>query len=98
MATQQADIVAANLIWNYGGLPAAITPENIENNHASFPRNKNLAFAFYKAGFIDTWGRGFQKIRNGFEAEGIPMPKVENFCGGVQVSIERTNFIKCRMS
>ncbi|MBR6354931.1 MAG: DeoR family transcriptional regulator, partial [Paludibacteraceae bacterium] len=35
-----------------------------------------------------------QKIRKGFEAEGIPMPKVENFCGGVQITIERTNCIK----
>lgn len=39
-------------------------------------------------------GRGFQKIRDGFEADGIPMPKVENFCGGVRVSIERTVFVK----
>ena len=45
-------------------------------------------------GFIDTWGRGFQKIRDGFEADGIPKPRIENFCGGVRVTIERTNFIK----
>ena len=43
---------------------------------------------------IDTWGRGYKKIREGFEPAGIPMPKVENFCGGVQVSIERTQFMK----
>lgn len=46
----------------------------------------------FKAGFIDTWGRGFRKIREGFEKVGMPMPKVENFCGGVQVTIERTKF------
>ena len=39
-------------------------------------------------------GRGYKKIREGFEPAGIPMPKVENFCGGVQVSIERTQFMK----
>ena len=33
-------------------------------------------------------------IKNGFNAAGIPMPKVINFCGGVQVSIERTKFIQ----
>ena len=49
---------------------------------------------FFKAGFIDTWGRGFQKIRDGFEADGIPKPRIENFCGGVRVSIERTVFVK----
>lgn len=29
-----------------------------------------------------------------FEAAGIPMPKVQNFCGGVQVIVQRTTFIK----
>lgn len=48
----------------------------------------------FKAGFIDTWGRGFKKIREGFEKAGMPMPKVENFCGGVQVKIERTKFMQ----
>ena len=48
----------------------------------------------FKAGFIDTWGRGFKKIREGFEKAGMPMPKVENFCGGVQVTIERTKFMQ----
>ena len=62
--------------------------------HSSKPRNRNIANAFFKAGFIDTWGRGFQKIRDGFEAAGIPMPKVENFCGGVRVTIQRTKFMQ----
>ena len=29
-----------------------------------------------------------------FEAAGIPMPKVQNFCGGVEVIVQRTTFIK----
>lgn len=48
----------------------------------------------FKAGFIDTWGRGFKKIRERFEKVGMPMPKVGNFCGGVQVVIERTKFVQ----
>lgn len=44
--------------------------------------------------FIDTWGRGYKKIREGFETAGMPMPKVKNFCGGVQVTIERTKFVQ----
>ena len=48
----------------------------------------------FKAGFIDTWGRGYMKICDGFEAAGIPMPKVKNFCGGVEVTVLRTTFIK----
>lgn len=36
--------------------------------------------------------RGTYHYRDGFTAAGIPMPKVENFCGGVRVSVERTKF------
>ena len=81
-------------IWNEGELPAGYTQETLFARHSSKPRNHKIANVFFKAGFIDTWGRGFQKVRNGFEPAGIPMPKVENFCGGVRVTIERTNFIK----
>ena len=62
--------------------------------HSSKPRNRNIASTMFKAGFIDIWGRGFKKIREGFEKAGMPMPKVENFCGGVQVKIERTKFMQ----
>ena len=78
-------------IWNYGELPSAITPENIEKVHASFPRNKNLAFVFYKAGFIESWGRGWQKICNGFHAAGLPKPSIESTQGGVLVTFQRNN-------
>ena len=78
-------------IWNDGELPAAITPENIENVHASYPRNKNLAFAFYKAGFIESWGRGWQKICDGFTAAGLPKPTIESAQGGVLVTFQRNN-------
>lgn len=62
--------------------------------HSSKPRNRNIANTMFKAGFIDTWGRGYKKIRDGFEAAGIPLPKVQNFCGGVQVTVERTKFMQ----
>ena len=81
-------------IWNEGELPIGYTQETLFGIHSSKPRNLNIANTFFKAGFIDTWGRGYKKIREGFEPAGIPMPKVENFCGGVRVIIERTQFIK----
>ena len=85
-------------IWNEGELPEGYTQETLFARHSSKPRNLKIANVFFKAGFIDTWGRGFQKVRDGFEAEGLPMPKIENFCGGVRVTIERTNFIKLSAS
>ena len=67
------------------------TLETLLWQHSSRPRNKNIANAFFKAGFIDAWGRGYKKIREGFEGAGLPMPEVENFCGGVRVSFMRNN-------
>lgn len=32
--------------------------------HSSHPRNKNKAYAFFKAGFIESWGRGYLKIQD----------------------------------
>lgn len=75
-------------------LPEGYDENVLYNKHSSKPRNRNIADAMFKAGFIDTWGRGYKKIREGFEATGMPMPKVQNFCGGVQVIIERTKFIQ----
>ncbi len=81
-------------IWNEGELPEGYTQETLFASHSSKPRNHKIANVFFKAGFIDAWGRGFQKIRDGFEADGIPMPRIENFCGGVRVTIKRTVFMK----
>ena len=81
-------------IWNEGELPLGYTEETLMGRHSSKPRNRNIANAMFKAGFIDTWGRGYMMIREGFEAAGIPMPKVQNFCGGVQVTVQRTKFMQ----
>ncbi len=50
-----------------------------------------FANTFYKAGFVESWGRGIKKICNKFSAAGLPEPVFENFCGGVNVTIPRNN-------
>ena len=81
-------------VWNDGELPAGYTEATLMGDHSSRPRNPKIANAMFRAGFIDTWGRGYKKIRSGFTAAGMPMPRVENFCGGVRVTIERTKFME----
>lgn len=81
-------------VWNEGELPEGYTEETLMGRHSSKPRNRNIANAMFKAGFIDTWGRGYMKIREGFEAAELPMPRVKNFCGGVEVTVQRTKFMK----
>lgn len=76
-------------LWNYGLLPEELTPADLMKKHASYPRNRNIASVFYKAGFIETWGRGYKKVREEFERAGLPVPTVEESGGGVLVTIQR---------
>ncbi len=76
-------------IWNYGLLPESITPKSLFGKHPSIPRNKNLAYAFFKAGFIEAWGRGYKKIREELNLVKMPMPKIEENCGGVLAIMKR---------
>lgn len=62
-----------------------------EDVHATYPRNKNIAFVFYKAGFIESWGRGWKKICDGFVSAGLPKPTIESKQGGVLVTFQRNN-------
>ena len=57
--------------------------------HSSKPRNRNIADTMFKAGFIDTWGRGYKKIHDGFEKVGLPKPTVKSHCGGTLVTFQR---------
>ena len=76
-------------LWNYGLLPEELTPADLMKKHASYPRNRNIATVFYKAGFIESWGRDYKKIREEFEKAGHPVPTVEESGGGVLVTIQR---------
>lgn len=77
------------MLWNDGKLPEGINQEKLFAEHASQPRNRNIANAFYKAGFIETWGRGINKIRQGLKKIGLPEPKIENHVSGTLITIYR---------
>ena len=55
------------------------------------PYNPEIAGVFYRAGFIESWGRGWQKICDGFHAAGLPKPTIESKQGGVLVTFQRNN-------
>lgn len=67
-------------LWNEGELPNGYTVDLLWEKHHSRPRNMNIATVFNKAGFIEAWGRGFKKIREGFESEGMERPVLEVWC------------------
>ena len=78
--------------WNQGSLPAGITPESIFQPHDSQPRNRLIANAFYMAGFVEAWGRGYELITEAFTKEGLEVPTIEEEFGGVRVIVKREIF------
>lgn len=74
-------------IWNEGNLPEGLDYESLKRNHNSRPRNPIIAEACFKAGYIDSWGRGTLKIyKSCLEAE-LPEPEIKPLDGGVLVTI-----------
>jgi len=51
-----------SLIWNVGELPKDWTVETLMQKHSSKPYNPAIANVFFLAGFIESWGRGIDKI------------------------------------
>jgi len=41
----------------------------------------------FKAGYIEAWGRGIEKIMSGFKRENLPEPLIEEIAGGVQITM-----------
>lgn len=80
-------------LWNDGTLPPTFTINTLLGEHESHPRNKLVAKAFYLAGFIESWGRGYDKIRKEFTKEGLEMPIFEEARGGVLATIKRERFL-----
>ena len=76
-------------LWNYGLLPQELTPADLLKKHSSYPRNHNIATVFYKAGFVESWGRGYKKIAEEFEHAKMPLPTIEETGGGVMAIIQR---------
>lgn len=56
-----------------------ITVEDLSRSHPSRPHNKVIADVFYnyKAGFIESWGRGTQRIIDTCIKKGLPAPVYE---------------------
>jgi len=76
-------------IWNEGRLPEGLTVDSLKEKHNSKPPNLTLADACFKAGYIDTWGRGTLKIYKACEDAGMPEPLIREMDGGVEVILRK---------
>ena len=80
-------------LWKQGNLPDEITYESLKHHHISSPRNPLIADICFRAGYIDSWGRGTLKIINTCKLFGLPEPTITALNGGILVTLFKENVI-----
>jgi ATP-dependent DNA helicase RecG len=73
-------------VWSVGRLPSGITPEALLHDHNSVRRNPIIAEMFYRAGLIEQWGRGTNRVAEMCRHHGIPVPEFREAAGSVVVT------------
>ncbi|MDR0751062.1 MAG: putative DNA binding domain-containing protein [Christensenellaceae bacterium] len=65
------------IIYNCGKLPDDWTIDTLLSAHKSHPRNPLIANTFFRAGFIESWGRGIERMNEICDNENSPRPRFE---------------------
>lgn len=73
------------MIYNNGELPRGWTTETLKQEHTSEPANPDIAKTFFRAGYVETWGRGTVNIVEYCTQAGLPEPVFEGKWGGLAV-------------
>ena len=53
----------------------SVAPNSLLGKHISIPYNPDIANAFFRAGFIESWGRGIEKVLAACKEYGCPTPQ-----------------------
>ena len=75
-------------IWNDGELEK-LSIEDLSKEHDSYQRNPLIADIFYRAGYIEAWGRGTLTIIEETVKSGLPKPTFQSRQGGLEVIFQR---------
>lgn len=75
-------------VWNPGGLPKPLTPEDLKRKHRSIPRNKLLAKQLFLIKYIERWGMGTNRIVEEMKQNNLPEPDFQNLSGGFEVILQ----------
>lgn len=73
-------------IWSAGRFPEGITPDALLHDHDSIPRNPFIADVFYRAGLIEKWGRGTNRVISMCKKWKIKPPSFREAAGSVAVT------------
>jgi ATP-dependent DNA helicase RecG len=65
--------------------------EKLKQKHPSKPYNPDIANAFFRAGLIEAWGRGIQKIASECEIVGLPAPEYRSDFSGFILEFNLTS-------
>ena len=60
------------MLWNPGELPLDWTVAKLKGKHPSRPFNPDVANAFFRAGMIEAWGRGIERIMEACRVAATP--------------------------
>ena len=74
------------VFWNPGVLPEKWTLEKLLGKHPSRPFNPLIANAFFRAGYIESWGRGIEKINRECREHGIKPPVYDFGMAGLMLT------------
>lgn len=75
-------------------LPSGWTVETLMGKHRSKPFNPNIANGFFRAGFIETWGRGIEKICEACRNYGTILPEYTVYPEDIMIKFEALNTAK----
>ncbi|MEM9897263.1 MAG: ATP-binding protein [Bacteroidota bacterium] len=73
-------------IWNAGALPPTLTVKRLFEPHPSIPYNPDIALTLFRAGLIESWGRGTIKIIEECKTSGLPSPEFTDEFSGLMVT------------
>jgi ATP-dependent DNA helicase RecG len=76
------------VFWNAGELPPDWTLEQLLGKHPSKPFNPLIASAFFRAGYIEAWGRGIEKINRECREHGIDPPAYDADMSGLMLTFK----------
>jgi ATP-dependent DNA helicase RecG len=76
------------MIWNSGTLPEKWSLATLLGKHSSQPFNPDIANAFFRAGEIEAWGRGVERIFAACREAGMADPVVKTEASGLWIIFE----------
>ena len=73
-------------VWSAGRFPSGITAESLNHAHPSVQQNPIIAEVFHRAGLIEKWGRGTNRVADMCRTADIAPPEFAEIAGAAVVT------------